>query len=97
MRTGTIGFIAFWMIIAFAIVRICRLMILSENDDSPWAQLLALWAFSIVVMAIVFGLLDLQLSCYRNMIFVGLVLGLVERSLQNRTRTTLVETATDAI
>jgi O-antigen ligase len=97
MRTGTVGFIAFWMIIAFAIVRICRLMILSENDDSPWAQLLALWAFSIVVMAIVFGLLDLQLSCYRNMIFVGLVLGLVERSLQNRTRTTLVETATDAI
>ncbi len=96
MRTGTVGFIAFWMIIAFAIVRICRLMILAEKDDSPWTQLLALWSLSIVVMAIMFGLLDLQLSCYRNMIFVGLVLGLVERCLQDRSRKTLVETAADA-
>jgi O-antigen ligase len=97
MRTGTIGFVAFWMIIAFAIVRICQLMILSEKDDNPWSQLLALWAFSIVVMAIIFGLLDLQLSCYRNMIFVGLILGLVERSLQNRARKTMVEIGANAI
>ena len=97
MRTGTVGFIAFWMIVAFAIVRICRLMILAENDDSPWSQFLALWALSIVVMAILFGLLDLQLSCYRNMIFMGLILGLVERSLQNRARKSIVEIGTNAI
>jgi O-antigen ligase len=97
MRTGTVGFIAFWMIIAFAIVRICRLMIVAENDDTPWSQFLALWALSIVVMAILFGLLDLQLSCYRNMIFIGLILGLVERSLQNRARKSIVEIGTNAI
>ena len=66
-------------------------MILAEKDDNPWSQLLALWALSIVVMEILFGLLDLQLSVYRNMIFMGLVLGLVERSLHNRGCTKLVE------
>jgi O-antigen ligase len=91
MRTGTVGFIAFWMIIAFAIIRICRLMILAEKDDNPWSQMLALWAFSIVVMEILFGLLDLQLSVYRNMIFMGLILGLVERALYNRGSTQIVE------
>jgi hypothetical protein len=53
--------------------------------------MLALWAFSIVVMEILFGLLDLQLSVYRNMIFMGLILGLVERALYNRGSTKLVE------
>ncbi len=96
MRTGTVGFVAFWMIIAFAIIRICRLMILAEKDDNPWSQLLALWAFSIVVMGIMFGLLDLQLSCYRNMIFLGLILGLVERNLYNRARSSMVEMVTNA-
>jgi hypothetical protein len=53
--------------------------------------MLALWAFSIVVMEILFGLLDLQLSVYRNMIFMGLILGLVERALYNRGCTQIVE------
>jgi O-antigen ligase len=91
MRTGTIGFVAFWMIFAFAILRICRLMILAENDDNPWSQLLALWALSILVMEILFGLLDLQISGYRNMIFVGLIIGLVERELYNRGCTQMIE------
>jgi O-antigen ligase len=91
MRTGTVGFVAFWMIIAFALVRICRLMILAEKDDNPWSQMLALWALSIIVMEILFGLLDLQLSVYRNMIFMGLILGLVERALHNRGCKQLVE------
>jgi O-antigen ligase len=91
MRTGTIGFVAFWMIFAFAILRICRLMILAEKDDNPWSQLLALWSLSILVMEILFGLLDLQLSGYRNMIFVGLIIGLVERALCNRGCTQMIE------
>jgi hypothetical protein len=42
-------------------------------------------------MEILFGLLDLQLSVYRNMIFMGLILGLVERALYNRGSTQIVE------
>ena len=66
-------------------------MILAEKDDNPWSQLLALWALSVLVMEILFGLLDLQISGYRNMIFVGLIIGLVERALYNRGCTQMIE------
>ena len=91
MRTGTIGFVGFWCIIAFALIRICRLIIVSEKDDNPWGQMLGLWAISVVVMEVLFGLLDLQLSVYRNMIFLGLILGLVERSLADRGLKTIID------
>lgn len=96
MRTGTLGFIGFWCIIAFALIRICRLIIVSEKDDNPWGQMLGLWAISVVVMEVMFGLLDLQLSVYRNMIFLGLILGLVERTLADRGLKTIIDARVSA-
>ena len=75
MRTGTLGFIAFWMLMASIIVRACRL--LSRTDLEPFDKAMVLQVFALVIMLLIFGLLDLQLSNYRDMTFVGIFVGVL--------------------
>ncbi|MDX1934501.1 MAG: O-antigen ligase family protein [Capsulimonadales bacterium] len=75
MRVGTIGFFAFWMMMAAIIVRACRL--LRRDDLEPFDQAIVLQALSAIVMLLVFGLLDLQLSNFRDMIFAGIYVGII--------------------
>jgi len=73
MRVGTFGFVAFW-------VMICAILICAARTvHDPTADLeiksVALAAMLIVGALQVFGLLDLQFSNFRDMLFTGLWAG----------------------
>lgn len=73
MRVGTFGFVAFWTMMAAFIVHAGSTI----QDARADAQTKAVGMFCLVsvTMLIVFGVLDLQLSSFRNMLFVGLWAG----------------------
>jgi O-antigen ligase len=79
MRLGTIGFLVFWGMICAIIVYACRIIRfkeqkIGENAD-PYPRFVALYTLVLVGLLLVFGLLDLQLSNFRNMIFVAIWIG----------------------
>lgn len=69
MRVGTFGFFAFWMMIAAILVFACRQ--LRAGNLSPEGKAVAMFALLTVGMLMIFGLLDLQLSNFRDMLFAG--------------------------
>jgi O-Antigen ligase len=78
MRTGTLGFIAFWGTITAIIIRLCRIILLNDKDGDTTHKIFGIWGITILAMLMIFGLLDLQLSIYRNMIFVPIIFGAAE-------------------
>ena len=78
MRTGTLGFIAFWGVITGSLVRLSRLILKEHPDGSQTHRIFGIWTMTVIAMLMVFGLVDLQLSVYRNMIFTPLLLGAAE-------------------
>jgi len=77
MRTGFVGLLSFFALIATGIFACSEILRRRESDDRD-IRTLAMWGMGVLVMLVVFGLLDLQISNYRNMIFVGMLLGLIE-------------------
>ncbi|MFM7322780.1 MAG: O-antigen ligase family protein, partial [Armatimonadota bacterium] len=77
MRTGFVGLLAFFAFISAGLIRCFQILRRPVGDDREY-RALAMWTAGVLVMLVVFGLLDLQISNYRNMIFVGLLLGLIE-------------------
>lgn len=77
MRTGAIGMAAFWGIMGCALFSACRILRRRTHVD-PDMQALALWAVGTTILLVVAGLYDLQISNYRNMVFFGLIIGLME-------------------
>ena len=77
MRTGTTGFYAFWIMITIFTVYAGRLIRDEANDNE--IKMLALFALLCVGSLLIFGLLDLQLSNFRDLIFVGVWLGVLAR------------------
>jgi O-antigen ligase len=75
MRVGTIGFFCFWVMITSLIMQGCQ--ILKNPNATPEAKAAALAGILIIVMQMVFGLLDLQISNVRNMLFCGLWAGAI--------------------
>jgi hypothetical protein len=73
MRTGTLGFFAFWMMISSIVVYCCRILRSQTADISVKAA--SMTAMTTIGMLMIFGLLDLQLSCFRDMIFAGMWVG----------------------
>ncbi len=82
MRTGLIGLSAFWCIVVCAIFNACHILRRPRGVDAD-VQAMAIWLIGICVMLVVAGLYDLQISNYRNMVFTGLMMGMVE-SLRRR-------------
>jgi hypothetical protein len=79
MRVGTLGFLAFWTMIAAILVRAC-LLLRDDNVEAPLdpeSKGILLFVLSLIPLLILFGLLDLQLSNYRDMLFVGVFVGLL--------------------
>jgi hypothetical protein len=77
MRTGTLGFLAFWAMVCLILVYACR--IVRRFDLDPVRRATALMTLILLTMLLFFGLLDLQLSNFRDMLFVGMWIGAMAR------------------
>ena len=73
MRVGTLGFIAFWMMVATGLIYACQ----SARDETMSSDIrtLGLFCMSAFIALIFFGMLDLQLTNFRDMLMIGSWLG----------------------
>jgi hypothetical protein len=76
MRLGFFGYVAFWYLIAAAIIGGC--LILRRLRDR-YLQLIGIYVVAVVPMTVLLGYADYQLSFYRNIIYLGLLLGILMR------------------
>jgi len=74
MRLGPLGYAALWYLFGSAIVAGCMIARRLKNRE---LQLFAIFAVATLVMEIVLAYSDYQFFFYRNMIFVGVVLGVL--------------------
>jgi hypothetical protein len=83
MRVGTFGMVAFWIMVAAIIIQTC----LTIRSETASIEVKALGIFSVLVicMLMFFGLLDLQFSNYRDMLFTGFWVGVAAAAPQIRT------------
>jgi O-antigen ligase len=75
-KMGTVGFLIFWLLIAAAVVQGSLIM---RRLRDPYFQALAAMIIALVLMQVVIAYADLQLTFYRNMVYMGLMLGLLMR------------------
>jgi hypothetical protein len=74
MRLGPLGFGALWYIIGTAVV--CGCLIARRLKD-PQLQLFAIFTVASLVMEVIVAYSDYQFFFYRNMLFTGIVLGVL--------------------
>jgi len=79
MRMGAVGFVAFWGLIGLAILQ--GFYVLGHSRDALIRAVAAV-AIAAVVAEIMVGYGDLQLESYRNLIFLGATLGILNRISQ---------------
>ena len=75
MRVGPFGFLAFWMMVSAILIHAARTV--RSEAASLETKSLAIGGMMIVGALMIFGLLDLQFSNFRDMLFVGLWSGIV--------------------
>ena len=76
MRLGPIGFIALWYLFGAMIV---RGSIIARQLKDKYLQLIAIYIVAMLVMEIIVAYADYQLSFYRNVIYVGILAGVLMR------------------
>ncbi len=76
LRMGIIGFVAFWCLIGMAILQAMH-QVATRRDGLLRA--VAVFAVAAIVAEILVGYADIQLENYRNMIFFGALLGVLNR------------------
>lgn len=72
MRLGPLGFGALWYLIGSAIIAGC---LIARRLKNPQLQMFAIFTVATLVMEIILAYGDYQFFFYRNMIFVGIALG----------------------
>ena len=72
-RVGSFGFLAFWMMISAILIFAGQTVRAPKSDDLTKA--VGIFALLVTAMLIIFGLLDLQLSNFRDVLFTGLWAG----------------------
>jgi hypothetical protein len=77
MRVGTLGFFAFWWMISSILIHLCRIVCSEEADAEVKA--VSIFAMATLSMLMIFGLLDLQMSNSRDMLFTGFWIGAAAR------------------
>ena len=75
MRVGTFGFLAFWMMVSAILIHAAR-TVRGEKADME-TKSLAIGGMLIIGSLMIFGLLDLQFSNPRDMLFAGLWTGIL--------------------
>jgi hypothetical protein len=76
MRLGPIGYLALWYLFGTIIVRGC---IYARKLKYPYIKLIAVYIVCMFIMEIMVAYADYQLSFYRNVIFVGMLAGILLR------------------
>jgi hypothetical protein len=74
MRLGPIGYLALWYLFGSMISRGC---IYVRKLQDKYLQLAAIYIVAMVVMEIMVAYADYQLSFYRNVIYVGMLVGVL--------------------
>ena len=74
-RVGSFGFLIFWMMFS-AIMIFAGQAVRAPGADSL-TKAVGIFGLLSTALLIIFGLLDLQLSCYRDVLFVGIWAGVV--------------------
>lgn len=74
MRLGAIGFLAFWYLIGSILV---RGSLIARQLRDPYLQLIAIYTLSMTMAEIIVAYADYQLFFYRNMIYIGLLTGIL--------------------
>jgi len=74
MRLGPLGYLAFWYLIEAAIV---RGSLIARQLKDQYLQLVAIFIIGVTTMEIVVAFADYQLYFYRNVIYLGLLLGVL--------------------
>ncbi|MGI4787992.1 MAG: O-antigen ligase family protein [Janthinobacterium lividum] len=75
MRVGALGFLAFWMMISA--ILICAARTIQNERIQVEMKSVAISGMLIVGALMIFGLLDLQFSNFRDMLFTGLWCGII--------------------
>ncbi|MCW3100926.1 MAG: hypothetical protein JWL77_6544 [Chthonomonadaceae bacterium] len=75
MRVGTFGMLSFWMMVCAIIIRAC--WNIRSETASVETKAASIFGMLVVCMLMFFGLLDLQFSNYRDMLFGGFWAGIV--------------------
>jgi hypothetical protein len=74
MRLGPIGFIALWYLFGTMIV---RGSIIARQLKDKYLQLIAIYTVVMFVMEVIVAYADYQLSFYRNVIYIGILAGVL--------------------
>lgn len=74
MRVGTLGFLSFWMMVSAILICGARTV---RSDADMETKSLAIGGMLIIGSLMIFGLLDLQFSNFRDMLFAGLWSGIL--------------------
>lgn len=74
MRLGPVGYLAMWYLFGSIIARGC---IYARQIKDKYLQLIAIYIVAMVVMEIVVAYADYQLSFYRNVIYIGMLAGVL--------------------
>ena len=84
MRVGSLGFISFWMMVSAIIITACQTA--GRSDLETDEKAVCLLSIGAICMLTIFGLLDLQVSNFRDTLFVGLMAGAVDAILIRKLR-----------
>ena len=74
MRLGAVGFMAFWYLIGSIIV---RGSLIARQLRDRYLQVLAIYVVGMTIMEIIVAFADYQLFFYRNVIYIGVLAGIL--------------------
>ena len=74
MRLGPIGYAALWFLIGAVIIRGC---LIARQLRDKYLQVVAIYIIAVTVMEVFVAYADYQLFFYRNVIFMGLLFGVL--------------------
>jgi len=75
MRVGTVGMLAFWMMVSTIIIQACQ--IIRSETASLEMKAAGIFSTMVICMLMLFGLLDMQFTNYRDMLFGGFCAGII--------------------
>jgi hypothetical protein len=76
MRLGPFGYLALWYLVGAIIIRAC---LAARRLRDPFLQLVAVYIVGVTCMEVILAWADYQLFFYRNVIYLGLLIGVLAR------------------
>jgi O-antigen ligase len=74
MRLGAIGYLVFWYLIAMLVIRGCLIV---RRLRDPYLQMVGIYVIAVTFIEITVAFADYQLFFYRNVIYFGLLTGML--------------------